>query len=86
MHISVLPRGVHLISHRTRTSLASSSPSLWFKFQRHTVWSGWSSLQYSIPIYQSRARHVSLSRFRGCLLEQVVSLRTRVAGKQAVKL
>jgi hypothetical protein len=83
MYISVLPRGVRPISHRARTSIASSAPSLWFQFQRHTVWSGRPSLQSSIPIFQSRARHVSLSRSRGRLLKQIISLCTRIAGKQA---
>src|SRR5258708_4656583 len=86
MHISVLPRGVHPISHRTRTPLASSAPSFWFQFQRHTVWSDRPSLQSSIPIYISLARHVSLSRFRSHLLKQIVSLCTRVTGKQVANL
>jgi hypothetical protein len=85
IHIPVLSSGVHPISNRTRVSLASGAPSLWFQFQRHTVWSGRPSLQPSVPIYLYRARHVSLSRVRSRLLEQIISLCSRVAGKQAAE-
>jgi len=59
--------------------LRSFAPSLWFQFQCHTVGSGRPSLQSSIPIFQCHARHVSLSRFRGRLLKQIISLCTRIA-------
>ena len=81
MHISVVPRGVHPISHSPRASVASSAPSIWFQFQRLPIWSDWSSLQFSVPIFQTRADHVSFSCFRVRTFEQGVSLRARVAGK-----
>jgi len=82
MHISVLPRGIHPISHRTRAPLAPSAPPTRFNSQRDTLWSSRPSLQSSIPIFQTRTFHVSFSRFWGCLLKQSLSLRARVTGKQ----
>jgi len=81
MHISVLPRGVHPIGHSAGASIASSAPSIWLQFQRHTIRSDWSSLQFSVPIFQARAYHVSFSCFRGRPFKQSVSLRASVAGK-----
>jgi hypothetical protein len=81
MLILVFPRGVHPISHRAGASIPSSAPSIWFRFQRNPIWSDWSSLQFSVPIFQTRTYHVSISCFRGRPLKQGVSLRASVAGK-----